>query len=372
MDFLGAMVSPPRRVLDVGGGAGAWCRAFRQQWPGVRSVLFDLPETLAAARRLYPDDASWEGIEALAGNILAPCIRGAQFDLIILSNVIHAYGDREAQVILKYCAGCLAPGGMILIHDYLADLHDVDPVKGTLYDLHMLINTYNGRIYRLAELMALLEDAGLHQVRLKHLRTDTSILLASPDGPPGFAQITQPEMLAAQAQQLGFASASVIKTSAIAVEPWVRLKCRFGCSHYDQSPGCPPYALDEEKMAVTISRYRHALLVQGAPPSKQFHEQLLALERALFLGGHHEALAFGAGPCPVCPTCASDGHCRFPDKLRPSLEACGVDVYETARRSGFALNPVQHHQGYVKYVGLVLFDVKEDYAGPTDPGNFNP
>jgi predicted metal-binding protein len=361
---------PPGRVLDVGGGAGAWCRALRGRWPQVRTVLCDLPETLAAARRLYPDPQSWEGIELLAGNILTPCLRGTQFDLIILSNVLHAYGASEAQAILDYCAGWLAPGGLVMVHDYLADLHEVDPVKGALYDLHMLINTYNGRIYRLAELVALLDHAGLPQVRLRHLRTDTSLLLASPEGSSACEQLAPQEMLTAQAQQLGFAYARVIKAAAIAVEPWVRLKCRCGCSHYDTSPGCPPYALDEAQMAAILSRYQHALLVQGTPPSKQFHEQLLALEKALFLAGHPKALAFGAGPCPVCSTCVADGRCRFPEKLRPALEACGVDVYATARRAGLTLNPVQHPLGYVKYVGLVLFDLKENYADPADPGNF--
>jgi predicted metal-binding protein/SAM-dependent methyltransferase len=359
LEFLRELCHPaPGRVLDLGGGAGAWCRALRSLWPDVRTVLFDLPETLAAARQLYPDRVSWEGIEVLAGNILTPCLQGPQFDLVLLSNVIHAYGASEAAAILQYCASCLAPGGMVLIHDYLADLHDVDPVKGSLYDLHMLINTYNGRIYRLAELVTMLESAGLQHVRLCHLRTDTSILVASPVGPCGYARVTQREMLTAQAQGLGFPFARVIEASEIAVEPWVRLKCRFGCSYYDQSLGCPPYSLDADQMAATISRYQHALLVQGTPPSKQFHEQLLALERAVFLAGHTEALAFGAGPCPICSTCATDGRCRFPEKLRPSLEACGVDVYETARRAGLAINPVQHHQGYVKYVGLVLFDLK--------------
>ena len=146
-------------------------------------MLFDLPETLAAARQLYPAEKDWEGIEVLAGNILTPCIRESQFDLVILSNILHAYGRAEAGAILQYCAGCLAPGGLVLIHDYLADLHDVDPVKGTLYDLHMLINTFNGRIYRLAELLAMLRDAGLKHVRLWHLHSDTSILLANPEGP---------------------------------------------------------------------------------------------------------------------------------------------------------------------------------------------
>ena len=216
VDFLGTMVSPPpARVLDVGGGAGAWCRAVRRLWPDAQTVLFDLPETLAAARRLYPEAESWQGIEVVAGNILAPGIRESQFDLVILSNVLHAYGAGEAHAILKYCAGWLAPGGMVLVHDYLADLHDADPVKGTLYDLHMLINTYNGRIYRVAEVVALLAGAGLQHVRLRHLRTDTSILLASPAGAPALEPVTSHELLTAQAYQLGFAGARVIEAAEL-------------------------------------------------------------------------------------------------------------------------------------------------------------
>ena len=122
---------PPRRVLDVGGGAGAWCRAFRKQWPGLRTVLFELPDTIRAARKLYPDPKAWEGIETVAGTVLAPCVGGNHFDLILLSNIIHAYGPAEATDILKHFAACLAPGGTIVVHDYIADLHDADPVKGT-------------------------------------------------------------------------------------------------------------------------------------------------------------------------------------------------------------------------------------------------
>ena len=78
VDFLEKVLSsPPVRVLDVGGGAGAWCRALRSRWPEVRPVLFDLPETLAAARQLYPDEPDWQWIEVISGNILTPYIRGA-------------------------------------------------------------------------------------------------------------------------------------------------------------------------------------------------------------------------------------------------------------------------------------------------------
>jgi predicted metal-binding protein len=348
----------PRQLLDVGGGAGAWCRALRRQWPDLRTVLFELPDTIGAARKLYPDPKAWEGIETVAGTVLAPCIGGKHFDLIVLSNIIHAYGPTEATVILKNFAACMAPGGTIIVHDYLADLHDADPVKGALYDLHMLINTYNGRVYKLEEMLAFLNGAGLKNVRFFNLQSDTSLFLAKHEDINENRQISHAEMLVVQAKRSGFCFARVIEACEIAVEPWVRLKCQFGCPGYGRSLCCPPASPNEEKMGAVISRYRHALLVQGTPPSRLFHEQLLALERAVFLAGYAEALAFGAGPCPVCPTCPEDGRCRFPEKARPSLEACGVDVYQTAHKAGLSLSPVSHTQGYVKYVGLVLFDKK--------------
>ncbi len=349
--------SPPGWVLDAGGGAGAWGRAFLKQWPGARGVLFELPETAGAARKLHPQPDLPGRMEIVAGSLLEPCMGGRPFDLIIVSNVIHAYGRAEAEVILASLAGCLAPGGTLLVHDYLADRHERDPVKGALYDLHMLLNTYNGRVYKLEETVELLYGAGLENVRFFHLESDSTIFL-SKAGRGGKQQICSREMLAALAMREKFTFARVIDAEDIVIEPWVRMKCRFGCSRYAGSLCCPPNSLDEEQMRAVVRGYRRALLVQGTPPSALFHEQLLALERSLFLRGFHAALAFGAGPCPVCTSCPEDGRCRFPEKARPSLEACGVDVFETARRAGLTLNPVTHGQGYVKYVGLVLFDRK--------------
>ncbi|MDR3568579.1 MAG: DUF2284 domain-containing protein [Syntrophobacteraceae bacterium] len=367
-DFLD---SPPGFVLDAGGGAGAWCRAMGKRWPSARGVLLELPETLGAARKLYPEASQWERIETVAGSLLDPCLGGRPFDLIVISNVIHAYGCEEAAGILADLASCLAPGGTVVVHDYLADSHEKDPVKGALYDLHMLLNTYNGRVYKLDEMVELLNGAGLTNVSFLHLETDTSILLAKTGPGKEKREIFRHRLLEAQAKRLGFSFARVIDTADIAVEEWVRLKCRFGCARYASSLCCPPTSLDEEKMRALLSGYRHGLLVQGSPPSGEFHDLLLALERAFFLEGHYEALAFGAGPCPVCPSCPDDGRCRFPEKARPSLEACGVDVYETARRAGLILNPVSHRQGYVKYVGLVLFGTKGRDAHSAPSGGLN-
>jgi predicted metal-binding protein len=113
-------------------------------------------------------------------------------------------------------------------------------------------------------------------------------------------------------------------------------------------------------MQKIVSSYTHALIVQSTPPSKQFHQRLLDLEKLFLLHGYQEALAFGSGPCTACPSCPLDGDCRHPEFARPSMESCGVDVYETAQRAGLCLEPVRCASDYVRYIGMVLFKNREE------------
>jgi predicted metal-binding protein/ubiquinone/menaquinone biosynthesis C-methylase UbiE len=349
----------PQRILDIGGGAGAWCRTLIEKWPQANAILLDLSETLHAARKLYPNPAHWHRIQPVAGDGRTPCFKPESFHIIILSNILHAYGAEEAQQIIADSAHLLAPQGMLLIHDYFPDGHRTSPLKSRIYDLHMLLNTYNGRIYGLSDLQPMLAASGLHHHRLLHLKTDTSMLLSLKDDAPA-SPLAGRDMIEASARLLGFDFAGTLKTQEIAFEPWVELKCEFGCARYGKSLTCPPHSPNHEKMKALVSRYTHVLIVQSTPPPKEFHEKLLALERYFLIHGHPEALAFGAGPCAVCPECPADGACLHPEMARPSLEACGVDVYETSRRSGLALEPVSRPTDYVRYVGMVLFKKRED------------
>ncbi|MGZ4883378.1 MAG: DUF2284 domain-containing protein, partial [Halobacteriota archaeon] len=63
------------------------------------------------------------------------------------------------------------------------------------------------------------------------------------------------------------------------------------------------------------------------------------LEADAFKKGLKFATAFSAGKCTLCDTCADAGNrCRNPYKARPSMEAMGIDVGETARNAGLPFN----------------------------------
>ena len=343
-------------VLDVGGGAGALSRrALRRKATGF-AVLIDLPEVLAAGREIYPQSEDWKNLHPVAWDIRGrfPFSGAARFGLVILSNILHAYNAPEAQALLNRAAGCLRAGGLLLIHDYFPDA-PANAAKGVLYDLNMMLNTYDGRCHRIADIKPWLTHAGFDRMRLKTLPSDSGLILAGGSPAQGDDRLGL-EDLVFEARRLGFTQALPMSPQDVVTADWVRVKCRFGCQRYGQDRTCPPHGRDAVETAALMRSYRKAILLEGEPPGSVFHSRLLKMEKRAFLAGYHKALGFGAGPCSLCESCTGEEVCRFPEKARPSMEASGIDVYGTARAAGLDLAPVTRPGDYVKYIGLLLLE----------------
>ncbi len=363
-------------VLDIGGGAGSLGRALiRSKIPSTNkggkrftpdkdndqcSVLFDLPEVIQAAKKIYRKETDWDILQAIEGDF-----RNYEFDvkkqygLVVLSNFLHAYSSEDARAMLVKAVDLLKPGGMILVHDYFPDRRGYSPQKGSLYDLNMMINTYDGMCHESAAVKEWLEQSGLEQIKIRDLSTDSSIITATGnqfDRQMDFDEndVFQEWIYAALEQ--GFERAVLLSATDIVTGSWVRKKCRFGCKEYGSNLQCPPHGMKSHETEYMIESYSWCLVLEGMPPGRDFHKKLLALEKRAFLAGFHKAFAFGAGPCPVCDECPENNVCRLPDQARPSMEACGMDVYETAKAAGISLKPLMEKGEYVKYIGLLLLE----------------
>lgn len=160
-----------------------------------------------------------------------------------------------------------------------------------------------------------------------------------------------------RAVELGAKKAKIIPASTIKTAPWVRYKCRFGCDGYGYCLTCPPNSPTAKKTQRIIDSYSKAILVNAPSGWKSdVSSVVLKLEREAFLAGYYKAFAMGAGPCRLCRACALEKGCRHTDKARPSMEACGIDVFSTVRKNGFTINTVLSHQDKASYFGLVLVE----------------
>lgn len=154
---------------------------------------------------------------------------------------------------------------------------------------------------------------------------------------------------------MGAEEAKVIRASTVRCEPWVRLKCQFGCGGYNKRLTCPPYTPAPEETARAIAGYRRAILIH-ADDNDIVNEIVPKLEREIFLDGYFKALGFGSGPCRLCKRCDTGALCKYPYLARPSMEACGIDVFTTVRTNGLDIEVVRTRRQNGDYYGLILVD----------------
>ena len=86
------------------------------------------------------------------------------------------------------------------------------------------------------------------------------------------------------------------------------------------------------------------------------NEITVRLEIEIFLDGYYKAWSMGSGPCRLCKECHLDGPCKHRDLARPSMEACGIDVFKTARDNGFHIEVLKSLDDERDVYGLILVE----------------
>jgi predicted metal-binding protein len=154
----------------------------------------------------------------------------------------------------------------------------------------------------------------------------------------------------------GVKKAMAVSPRDVETAGWVRLKCQYGCEGYGQSLTCPPFTPTPEQMRDILDSYKRAILIHFDPEADT-KSIIVKLERLIFLSGAWKAFGLGAGPCYFCRECAlTSGQCRHAERARPSMEACGIDVFSTAHKAGFDIEVVRTRSQCPNYFGLILVD----------------
>jgi predicted metal-binding protein len=176
----------------------------------------------------------------------------------------------------------------------------------------------------------------------------------------------------------------LISTEIIVVADWVRWKCQYGCRAYGKHLSCPPYTPSVEETRRLIQCYERALVTRfeaipnyTVPPKRihhylwdairTMHDTMFELERYAFLSGYYKAFAMVALPCTYCEDCLPEREgfeldqvakrfCEHQDKVRPAMEACGIDVITTVRDAGYELEVLTSMDEKITFFGLLLID----------------
>lgn len=157
-------LSSRHRLLDLGGGPGTYAIHFCLAHPGLTADVFDLPTSRPFAERTIARFDLTGRVAFLPGDYHTDEISGP-YDAAWLSHILHAEGPEDCVKIIRKAVSALAPGGMVMIHEFILNDTMDGPVFPALFALNMLLGTPAGQAYSERQLMDMLAAAGAHDLR---------------------------------------------------------------------------------------------------------------------------------------------------------------------------------------------------------------
>ncbi len=151
------------RMLDVGGGSGAYSIAFAQANPELHAVILDRPEVLAIAQGHIDHAGLANRVTTRVGDLRTDDF-GQGFDLMLVSAICHMLSPDENRDLLRRCHKALAPGGRVVIQDFILEEDKTAPKFAALFSLNLLVGTDSGASYNQSEYAEWLGAAGFHEI----------------------------------------------------------------------------------------------------------------------------------------------------------------------------------------------------------------
>lgn len=168
------------RLLDLAGGSGVYARAVLREAPRASGVVADLSRVITETERYVRRDGLEERLSVRTLDLLEDEEYGEEFDVVLVSSVLHMFGPRNVETILARSHDALNPDGCLAIRDYLLNDDKTGPTDAVLFDLMMLLATDAGQNYSFSEYRTFLDEAGFADVeRVRLSRTADDLLLAS-------------------------------------------------------------------------------------------------------------------------------------------------------------------------------------------------
>ncbi|TDD86095.1 methyltransferase [Actinomadura rubrisoli] len=154
------------RLLDVGGGAGAFPIELCRRFGHLSATVFELPHVCDLARQKISEAKLDDTVDAVAGDFIHDDALPGGYDAIILSMILHDWDEDTGRALLRKCRAALPSGGAVLICELLLNDERTGPPAAALMGMNMLVETEGGKNYSAAEYRNWLLDAGFTRVEV--------------------------------------------------------------------------------------------------------------------------------------------------------------------------------------------------------------
>ena len=153
------------KLLDLGGGSGAYSIVATEQNPGLRAVVVDLPPVVTVTREFIERHDAADRVEALAGDFTKDDFP-LGCDVAVMASNLPMYGREVIAQVIAKCYDVLQDGGEMHLVGEMLDDDRSGPTDAAIWGLAEALGNSTGQTHTRAECVAYFEQAGFTNVQI--------------------------------------------------------------------------------------------------------------------------------------------------------------------------------------------------------------
>ncbi|MEO8664697.1 MAG: class I SAM-dependent methyltransferase [Ignavibacteria bacterium] len=175
------MLSPPERMLDIGGSHGLFCVEFCKKYPELKATVLDWAIGLENAEiTLSQEKDVAKQIELFECDFEKEDLPKGKYDFVFLGNIIHGLNEEDNKKLFKKIADVTSDNATIAILDQYSNVKGSPFIKGVASLIGWNLFLFSGgRAYAFDVIKKSLEDQNFSSASITHLKRS-----------PGFSFVT--------------------------------------------------------------------------------------------------------------------------------------------------------------------------------------
>ncbi len=158
-------LSTRTKLMDIGGGSGAYSIVAAQNDPGLSAVVFDLPPVVEVTKEFIRDNDVQDQVSTQGGDFTIDSFP-KNCDVAIMASNLPQYNREIISTVISRAFDALLPGGeMHLIGEMLDDNHG-GPLDAAIWGLLEVMSNSTGLAHSRADCVSYFEQAGFTDIKV--------------------------------------------------------------------------------------------------------------------------------------------------------------------------------------------------------------
>ena len=158
-------LSRAKRIMDIGGGSGAYCIAAAREYPAIRGIVLDLPVVCEVARDFIAENRVSDRVEARPCNFTRDPFP-ADCDVAIMASNLPMYGREMIASVIRKAHDALLPGGQMHLIGEMTNDQRTGPWGPAYWGLGQAVSDSLGLAHSESDVIGYFRAAGFCDVGL--------------------------------------------------------------------------------------------------------------------------------------------------------------------------------------------------------------